>query len=231
MWEYMSLKKLTRIVLGLLLIFSIIVNVVVVLEVKRLNAPIERPGFVYLLGDSLTLSWPQKHQFLADKLGEELDSDWIVVNKGIGGNTTDQMLSRLQILLDDKPDYIVVWGGVNDIYQNIGWKVTQSNLQTIYTEIKENDIKVVAMTIPPSKDSVGYNNEKQIATDNINEWVLMKAEDVDYRLDIYSLLEDPGNPDRLDNIYNGGDRLHLSALAYYKIGEEIHDAVMWQHRK
>ena len=51
------------------------------------------------------------------------------------------------------------------------------------------------------------------------------ATDIDYRIEVYSLLEDPQNPDALLPAYDSGDHLHLSNAGGVVIGQAIYDAI------
>jgi len=98
---------------------------------------------IVCIGDSITygfpygpaVSWTRQ---LADATGFE------VINRGINGNTTEEMLSRFRrdVIAHD-PDYVVIMGGANDIvwresYDRIVW-----NLQEMVRLASENGIKVV----------------------------------------------------------------------------------------
>ena len=61
------------------------------------------------IGDSLTAQYQIE---LSSKLG----SSWEVITAGCGGNTTGQMVARFHSdVLNHKPNYVIIWGGINDI--------------------------------------------------------------------------------------------------------------------
>ncbi|RKY23182.1 MAG: hypothetical protein DRP79_09625, partial [Planctomycetota bacterium] len=52
---------------------------------------------------------------LQKALDEESDLEWKVINAGVGGNTTDDALKRIDAdVLDHNPDYVTIMFGVND---------------------------------------------------------------------------------------------------------------------
>ena len=56
-------------------------------------------------------------------------ADWLVLNKGVNGERTDQILRRLdRDVLAEAPNFAIVLGGVNDIYQGFPPEFTKSNL-------------------------------------------------------------------------------------------------------
>lgn len=183
---------------------------------------------VYLLGDSLMLSFSNPSQTLENELADLLGGYWEVTNKGAGGDTTEEMLDRLQDdVLDDSPDYVVVWGGINDVYGSVSAATIQDNLQDIYTDCHNAGIKVIAVNLHPSKGDTNWDSTKQAVVDAVNTWIAGTATDIDDNLDIYSVLEDPSNDDKLLPAYNGGDWMHLSVAGYEKVADEIFNVSDW----
>ena len=179
---------------------------------------------IYTLGDSLTLGFgASEYGVIQRKLNSLLGPEWDVINGGLGGNKTSEMLSRLQqnVLARNDINYVIVWGGVNDVYQDVPVVEIQRNLQEIYTRLHASNIKVVALNLPPSKGSATWTEARQKALELVNNWIANSAIDVDYTIDIYSLLEDPAQADTLSPVYNGGDSLHINSTADYLIGEKI----------
>jgi lysophospholipase L1-like esterase len=73
---------------------------------------------IYCIGDSLTYGWPDPCTTYPQALQTLLDSSHphgalTVVNEGIGGNTTAQMLARFGAdVVDQEPDVVIIWGGI-----------------------------------------------------------------------------------------------------------------------
>lgn len=75
----------------------------------------------------------------------------IVKNAGIGGNTTTQMLARIDT--DVKPydsDWVIMDGGINDVFNGGGTTLAtmQSNLAAIFDKITKNYGRKVMMMLP-----------------------------------------------------------------------------------
>jgi lysophospholipase L1-like esterase len=144
------------------------------------------------------------------------------INKGTGGETTTNMLARVNAdVIASNPGYSVIMGGTNDIAVNNA-TVIKSNLQAIYTAIQQAGIKVVAVTFPPHN---GISEPNQATQDAVNYWILNNATHVDYRADAYTALEDPGTPDTLLPAYNDGSNLHLSTAGYTKLAQTIYSVM------
>lgn len=104
---------------------------------------------IVAIGDSITYGYPYGPEvswtrFLAEATG------FTVVNKGINGNTTGDMLDRFRrhVLAHD-PDYVIIMGGSNDIvwqesHDRIVW-----NLRDMINLARENGIRVVIGLLIP----------------------------------------------------------------------------------
>lgn len=70
---------------------------------------------IVCLGDSTTFGFPFGHQdSWVRMLDEEIFGE--VINKGINGNTTSDMLDRFdRAVLAHKPDFVIITGGINDV--------------------------------------------------------------------------------------------------------------------
>lgn len=131
-----------------------------------------RPRIV-LLGDSITEHW--------DALEAEKQPGLLVVNRGIGGQNTGQMLLRFE---DDvvalKPAVVVILGGTNDLRAYVGDPASvgpgalariSRNITAMCDIAKGRGFKVVLATLPP----VGSDREK-VSRDaqailTINAWI------------------------------------------------------------
>ena len=80
---------------------------------KTLNAPLANENRIVFMGNSITEGWLQFHpEFFANKS---------YVNRGIGGQTTPQMLLRFkQDVIGLNPAVVVILAGTNDIAGNTG---------------------------------------------------------------------------------------------------------------
>lgn len=141
---------------------------------------------IVAIGDSITYGYPfgpsvSWTKYLADATG--LD----VVNKGINGNTTGDMLERFsRHVLAHDPDYVIIMGGSNDIvwqesYDRIVW-----NLKDMIDQALENGIKVVLGLLVP----IDYP-EYEARLARVREWTRSFAEEKNLPLiDFYSAFID-----------------------------------------
>lgn len=100
---------------------------------------------IVFMGDSITQGWREKRpEFF--RLGR--------VGRGIGGETTPQMVLRMMAdVIDLKPRYLHIMAGTNDIAGNTGkmtLKQSFDNFQMMTQLAKANRIEVLLASIPPA---------------------------------------------------------------------------------
>jgi lysophospholipase L1-like esterase len=163
-----------------------------------------------------------------NKLRKLLGDGYATIDLGVSGNTTAQMRARFaQHLASFAPAYTVVLGGGNDLMASRTAAQVQTDLQAMYTAAHNAGAIVVAVTMTPWKNAANWSAARQTDTDTINAWILNTATDVDYRVDAYTALEDPGAPDTLLAANDSGDHLHPSATGYTLLGTTIYNGVTW----
>ncbi|MGC9969031.1 MAG: SGNH/GDSL hydrolase family protein [Bryobacteraceae bacterium] len=112
-------------------------------ELKKLPAD---PKRVVFMGDSITDLW---------KLGEYF-TDKPYVNRGIGGQTTPQMLVRMYPdVIELKPVAMILLAGTNDIAGNTGpttAEMIQQNIMAMTELAQQHGIKVILCSILPVSD-------------------------------------------------------------------------------
>jgi lysophospholipase L1-like esterase len=174
----------------------------------HLRAKIRRPALLYrlrnttrivCLGDSITAGgygtprvtpWPKA---LAAKVGPSFS----VINKGIGGNTTAQMLARVNSdVINITPRYGIVMGGINDV--RIGspsLRGIEDNLSAIYEIIRDAGITLITATVTPPNYVSGGTSECGQEIVDLNAWIVgySKEHNVE-NIDFYTLLDDGHKP-------------------------------------
>ena len=118
------------------------------------NAAVQAPqpgeDRVVFMGDSITDNWGRKYgKFFPGKP---------YINRGIGGQTTPQMLIRFRPdVIALKPKVVVILAGTNDIAGNTGPSTLESiedNLMSMAELAKVNGIKVVLSSVMPVCDYI-----------------------------------------------------------------------------
>ncbi len=176
---------------------------------ERLKALAPEAGRVVFMGDSITDGWKLAQQFPGKPY----------VNRGISGQTTQQMLVRMYPdVIALKPAAMIVLAGTNDIARNTG-PVTMSmitdNIRAMTVLAKASGIKVILCSVMPVSD---YTPRKQ--TDRrppsdilkLNAWMkgFAAAEGLTY-VDYFSAMVDEKGALK-DGI--SGDGLHPNQKGY-----------------
>lgn len=107
--------------------------------------PVE-PNRVVFMGDSITDLWKLEQSFPSKPY----------VNRGIGGQTTPQMLVRMYPdVIDLKPVAVLILAGTNDIARNTGPEtatMVEENLMAMTDLAQKHGIKVILCTLTPISD-------------------------------------------------------------------------------
>ena len=120
------------------------------------------PKIVLFLGDSITAGYgidpSQAFPALIQKKIEAKGRNFKVVNAGQSGDTSAGGLSRMDWLLRNKIDVLVLELGANDGLRGLPVGVTRENLQAIIDRTKERypKVKVIVagMKVPPNMGPV-----------------------------------------------------------------------------
>ena len=199
-------------ILGVITLLSLIESIIN--KTKFENAKIQDENIVFF-GDSITEGYNVK----------EFYDEYRVVNSGISGNTTKDLINRIDSdLYDYNPSVVIIQIGTNDIRERIKDEEIINNLKTIIKGIRKNRKNaniLIESVYPLNRDmdteywsdvNPDYNN-KHIIKLNKDIKKLCKIEHIKY-IDIYSyLLDDNKN---LKEVYSK-EGLHLTDLGYYKV--------------
>jgi len=199
-----------------------------------LAAPVlARPLTIIALGDSTTAGTP----FLLSPLeqppqgqGDEQafygywmmkkHADWTVLNFGIDGQRSDEILNRLNDALIKKPNYIVVLAGVNDIYQEADLQSTAHTLATMYRTIQEANSVPVAATVLPF-DRATKKQAAQIR--ELNAWIEKTADR--FHIPLADLNKAARSDSNVDRLSGSSDGLHPDIGGYRNMGLTVMHAV------
>jgi lysophospholipase L1-like esterase len=149
---------------------------------------------VVFMGDSITDGWKLADYFPGKPY----------INRGIGGQTTPQMLIRFRPdVVALKPQVVVILAGTNDLAGNTGpmtLQATEDNLASMMELARANGIRVVVASVLPvsdygkNRDGKPVNRTTQRPPEQIkalNEWIkkYVAQNDLTY-LDYFSAMVD-----------------------------------------
>ena len=137
---------------------------------QALKPPAPGENRVVFFGDSITDIWHLDQSFPGKPY----------LNRGIGGQTTSQMLVRFrQDVIDLQPKVVVILAGTNDIAGNTG-KISNSDIEANFTTMAElahlNHIRVVFSSILPvynytPQSQEFFNSRPMARIVALNEWL------------------------------------------------------------
>jgi len=122
---------------------------------QQANSEVAAKPKAVFMGDSITEGW-----YRTDK---EFFTENNYLGRGIGGQTTAQMVVRFQSdVVNLHPKYVAIMAGTNDIAQNNGYIALEQvveNLKSMCEIAKANKIKPILCSVTPSN---GFSWSKKI---------------------------------------------------------------------
>ena len=186
----------------------------------ELAAPTDGENRVVFMGNSITEMWKDANpNFFEENL---------YVNRGIGGQTTPQMLLRFrQDVIDLHPKAVVILAGTNDIAGNTGPMTLEqihNNILSMVELAKANGIKPIVCSVLPAFDypwRPGLQPNIKIPKLNSMLKVMAESQGVMY-LDYFSEMADDRNglPSALTT-----DEVHVTKEGYSVMERMVKNAI------
>lgn len=132
-------------------------------KIKMQNSFIKKETDLIFLGDSKTEGFPLQEMF----------NDLRVKNRGIAGNTTKDVLSRLQNITSGHPNKIFLEIGLNDLSENVEPQKVFNNFTLICSRIKKespNTKIFVQSVLPTTLESKHLNSKISAYNDLIKKY-------------------------------------------------------------
>lgn len=190
---------------------------------------------VVAMGDSTTAGtpgWKSRVEAPPNGTGDETSQyawwlmqahpGWDVLNQGVNGERSDQILARFdRDVLDERPKVVVIIAGVNDVYQGRPAAHVVEQLKTMYGRATGAGIPVVAGSIVPYNTATPEQNARM---HEINDWIRATASadpDIEF-VDTRAAVAAPDDPDRL---FESPDGLHPSPAGYRRMADAIRPVI------
>jgi hypothetical protein len=192
----------------------------------KLENPSENEDRVVFMGNSITEFWKNVHpEFFVGKP---------YVNRGIGGQTTSQMLLRFRAdVVNLHPKVVVFLGGTNDIAGNTGnvsLDMIEDNIFSMIELAKTNGIAVVLCSVLPVYDypwSPGREPAEKII--ELNKALRFYAETHDITfVDFHSPMKNERNGLRIEL---GEDGVHPNVTGYLIMEPLVETAIATELQK
>ena len=195
-------------------------------ENRSVGIPEKGKQRVVFMGDSITEEWSNLYADYFDTEG--------YINRGIGGQTTPQMLIRFKPdVIDLEPDIVVILAGTNDIAGNTGpsnVKMITDNIFSMAELARAHQIKVVLSSILPVFEYEWAKEIKDVPAtiDSVNDELKKYVNDHGLvYLDYFSSMVDERKGLNKDYTYDGvhpnqDGYILMSSLAQKVLSRLIH---------
>ena len=174
---------------------------------------------VVALGDSLTYGYGANPKTAYPTVLAEL-SKWNVVNAGVNGDTSADVLTRVNEIIEQNPDLVLLGVGGNDVLQRIAPDTTRANIVATIDTLQSNNIDVVLIAEPYFSTSALFGK----ASDNPLYEDIAEAEGIPLYSDGWSTV--------LSDEALKSDKIHANAAGYRQFAEGLHDYLKdegWVH--
>ena len=165
---------------------------------------------VVALGDSLTYGYGANTETAYPVVLAEL-SKWRVINAGVNGDTSADVLTRVNEITEQKPDLVLLGVGGNDVLQRIAPDTTRANIIATIDTLQSNNIDVVLIAEPYLSTSALFGK----ASDNPLYEAIAEAEGIPLSSDGWSTV--------LSDEALKSDKIHANAAGYRQFAEGLHE--------
>ena len=142
---------------------------------------------------------------------------------GVPGNTSAQMLARMDAFLANNPEGIVILAGTNDASQGVSIDTYISNMRQIITRAKSAGCAVIICTVPPKSSSATATVQGAIIAQNM--WIRTVTPSLGCEVaHTYSGLVDT-TTGYLKASYDSGDGTHPNGLGHIVLGQKVAEAM------
>ncbi|MDA0773925.1 MAG: SGNH/GDSL hydrolase family protein [Bacteroidetes bacterium] len=175
-------------------------------------ANLEDPNRIVFMGNSITEGWLYHHPEFFEKKS--------YINRGIGGQTTPQMLIRFKPdVVNLNPKAVVLLAGINDIAGNTGPMTLENifeNIASMAEIAAAHNIQVVLCAVLPAKDFPWRPGlEPAPKVKQLNEYLKKYcAEKGHIYVDYYSALEDGEGGLKVPDYTTATDLVHPNRAGY-----------------
>lgn len=180
---------------------------------KETTPVIQKEYKIVAFGDSITAGYgvgaADSYPSVLEKRLQEINPNVTIVNMGLSGDTTAGGLKRIDTVIAEKPDVVLLGLGGNDMLRSRSVDDVKANLEAMIVKFQENNITVVLIGVKGSIANTKEYREQfnSVYTDLAKKYDLVLVEDflrgVVLRADL-----------------NISDRLHPNAAGYIKIVDE-----------
>jgi lysophospholipase L1-like esterase len=185
---------------------------------------------IVAIGDSTTAGtpgWKSPLEAPPDGAGDETSQyaywltkahpDWEVLNRGVNGERSDEILARFERdVIQAQPAIAVIIAGVNDVYQGRPAAHVIDQLRWMYARARDAGIVVVGGTIIPYDTATPDQNGRMR---EVNDWI--RAQAAAGAIALADTRAAAAAADDADRLFDSPDQLHPSPVGYRRMADAI----------
>ncbi|RZK82322.1 MAG: G-D-S-L family lipolytic protein [Pedobacter sp.] len=191
-----------------------------------------KPKKIIFFGDSITQAGVQPGGYV-DLIKKALDpAKYEVIGAGIGGNKVYDLYLRMEEdVLNKKPDLVVIYIGVNDVWHKASSRTGTDYdkfikfYQALINKIQANGAKVVLCTPAVIGEKKNNANDMDADLDKYSEAIRTIAAKNNLPLcdlrTIFKAYASENNPDDKDRGILTSDRVHLNTLGNQTLADKL----------
>ena len=169
---------------------------------------------------------PSKIVFVGDSITRDLNKplfeNYITINNGIGGYTTENTYKIIKTTTQHNPEFVFIMLGINDIGKGLSIETTKSYFDLILSELQTSNpnVKIILQSVLPTSSTKGNLKIELIL--GINEYLktlVLDNDNIDY-LDLHQLFV---NDNGLIKEEYTKDGVHLTEQGYNLWREILQD--------
>lgn len=164
---------------------------------------------VVALGDSLTYGYSVNRDLAYPAVLADL-TGWKIINAGVNGNTSANVLARIDTIIAQNPDLVLLSVGGNDVLRRVPSEVTAANITMAVKQLKAANIKVILIAQPYFSASALFGR----ASDNPIYASIAKSENVPLYSKRWSEI--------ISNEALKSDQVHANAAGYRYFAEGLY---------
>jgi lysophospholipase L1-like esterase len=219
--------------------FALLTSVLAILLLTAMRA--DKPKKIIFFGDSITQIGVNPGGYISlmreDLKKQGKAADYELIGAGIGGNKVYDLYLRLEKdVLVHKPDVVVIFVGVNDVWhkQSFGTGTDPDKFRLFYTaiikKIRASGARVVLCTPAVIGEKTDFSNQQD---GDLNAYSsLIRTLAADYKCDLIDLRKLfldynlKNNPENKEQGILTNDRVHLNEAGNQLVAREMAGAVL-----
>lgn len=191
----------------LLIIFTLSIFVISGCNKHEVKS-IEQSDKIVAVGDSLTFGFGGSGTTYPEELAKIIKRQ--VINEGVSGNTSDQVLERIDdIIKKEAPSYVFLAIGGNDMLRKVNDEDIKRNITNIIEKLEQNGVKVILLAEPRPR----FTGMMLGISDAAFYKEIAQKKDILLIGDAFTKF--------LNNEEYKSDLIHLNAKGYIKTAEKI----------